>query len=124
MASPSAAQPLAGRLPTSDPPDNPTSAPSSDPPDNPTGVPPGDPPDNPTGVPTGAPPAGVADRLARLRALHVPESDADVRRRLAARASGTTDPSDPSELFAAAVARRLAELRALCALASYLHRRG
>jgi hypothetical protein len=62
------------------------------------------------------PPPGVAERLERLRALYVPESLAEARRRLAAESNATAEP------FATAVARRLEELRALCDLASYLHR--
>jgi hypothetical protein len=65
----------------------------------------------------GHPPPGVAERLERLRALYVPEDDAEVRRRLASR------PPAPAEPFAAQVARRLKELRALCDLAAYLGRR-
>jgi hypothetical protein len=64
----------------------------------------------------GAPPPGVAERLERLRALYEPETDAEARLRLEREARG------PSEPFAAAVARRLEELRALSDLATYLHR--
>lgn len=64
----------------------------------------------------GAPPAGVAERLGRLRALYVPETDAEARLRLESEARGSSEP------FAAAVARRLEELRALSDLATYLHR--
>jgi hypothetical protein len=61
-------------------------------------------------------PGGVAERLERLRTMYVPERDSVVRRRLAAeRPAGV-------ESFAAAVARRLDELRALSDLASYLGR--
>lgn len=63
------------------------------------------------------PPAGVAERLDELRALYVAERDVDARRRLAA------ETPRPSEPFAKAVARRLAELRALEDLAGHLHRR-
>jgi hypothetical protein len=65
----------------------------------------------------GHPPFGVAERMERLRALCVPERDAEARRRLADRPRATNSP------FATAVARRLAELRALCDLASHLQRR-
>jgi len=68
--------------------------------------------------PAGHPPAGVALRLERLRVLCVPERAAEARRRLADRPRTGTNTS-----FAAAVARRLAELRALCDLASHLQRR-
>lgn len=61
------------------------------------------------------PPAGVGERLAQLRALYVPEADADARRRLAAERPAR------DESFEVAVARRLDELRALCDLANYLH---
>ncbi len=65
-----------------------------------------------------APPPGVAQRLADLGALYVAESDKDARERLAAemlpRSEGT---------FASEVARRLAELRALCDLARHLRAR-
>lgn len=64
------------------------------------------------------PPPGVEDRLARLAALYVPESDAEARRRL------VSEVPAKSEAFVTAVARRLAELRALCELANHLHRRG
>jgi hypothetical protein len=65
--------------------------------------------------PAGHPPSGVALRMERLRVLCVPERDAEARRRLADRPRTTP--------FAAAVARRLAELRALCDLALHLRRR-
>ncbi len=65
----------------------------------------------------GAPPQGVAERLSRLGTLYVPERDSDARSRLAAE----TPTSNAS--FAIAVARRLAELRALCDLANHLRRR-
>jgi hypothetical protein len=67
--------------------------------------------------PSGHPPSGVEERLERLRVLCVPERDAEARRRFAARPRATYAP------FAPAVARRLAELRALCDLASHLGRR-
>jgi hypothetical protein len=67
--------------------------------------------------PAGHPPSGVALRMERLRVLCVPERDAEARRRLPDRPRTTNAP------FAAAVARRLAELRALCDLASHLRRR-
>jgi hypothetical protein len=64
-----------------------------------------------------APPPGVAERLEELRRLCVPERDSDARLRLAT-------PRPPSaEPFPTAVARRLAELRALCELASHLRPR-
>jgi hypothetical protein len=66
----------------------------------------------------GAPPPGVAERLDRLRALVVVDTDADTRRRLARDRPTSVEP------FAVAVARRLAELRALSDLANHLHRRG
>lgn len=67
--------------------------------------------------PAGHPPSGVALRMERLRVLCVPERDAKARRRLADRPRTTNTP------FAATVARRLADLRALCDLASHLRRR-
>jgi hypothetical protein len=67
--------------------------------------------------PAGHPPSGVAERMERLRVLCVPERDTEVRRGLADRPRATDAP------FAAAVARRLAELRSLCDLASHLRRR-
>lgn len=63
-----------------------------------------------------APPSGVAERLEELRRLHVPERDSDARLRLA-----TPRPAS-TESFPTAVARRLAELRALCDLARHLGR--
>jgi hypothetical protein len=61
-------------------------------------------------------PPAVAARLARLRALYVADDEDAARRRL-------EDPSARArEQFAMAVARRLAELRALDELARYLHR--
>jgi hypothetical protein len=65
-----------------------------------------------------APPPGVAQRLADLGALYVPESDKDARERLASE----SEPQ-PEESFASGVARRLAELRALCDLARHLQGR-
>jgi hypothetical protein len=62
----------------------------------------------------GHPRPGVAERLQRLRALCVAESDSQARRRLAAQPPAAAEP------FAAAVARRLDELRALCDLAKHL----
>jgi len=64
----------------------------------------------------GGPPAGVAERLERLRAFYVPETDAEARLRLQSEARVSSEP------FAATVARRLEELRALCDLAACLHR--
>lgn len=60
-------------------------------------------------------PAAVACRLERLRAIYVPESEDEGRRRLATFARRDIP-------FADAVASRLAELRALCELTAYLHR--
>jgi hypothetical protein len=71
----------------------------------------------PAGHPPSGVPSGVINRMERLRLLCVPERDAEARRRLADRPRITNAP------FAAAVARRLAELRALCDLASHLRRR-
>lgn len=59
----------------------------------------------------------VAARLARLRALCVPETIEEGRRRLADEAVAAAR----AEPFERAVERRLAELRALCDLAAYLH---
>jgi len=67
--------------------------------------------------PAGHPPSGVAERLERLRVLYVPERDTEARQRLADRPRAANAP------FTTAVARRLAELRALCDLASHLGRR-
>lgn len=58
----------------------------------------------------------VAERLACLRAMYVPESEVEARRRLASERS-------PEPVFAKAVASRLAELRALCELTTYLQHR-
>ena len=60
-------------------------------------------------------PETVARRLDRLRALYVPETEAEARRRLAEPASNRS--------FAEAVEMRLAELRALCELSAYLRQR-
>ena len=62
------------------------------------------------------PRAGVAGRLAELRARYVPERDADARERLARERPVT------KESFEVAVQRRLRELRALCELARHLRR--
>jgi hypothetical protein len=59
----------------------------------------------------------VAARLGELRALYVPERVEVARERLA------REVPTASESFAHAVARRLAELRALDALTRHLHRR-
>ena len=59
-------------------------------------------------------PAEVAERLAALAALYVAESVEDGRARL------RRDSMEPS-VFAAGVARRLEELRALDELTRYLH---
>jgi len=59
----------------------------------------------------------VAERLSRLRALYVPERIEDARRRLERERPRIDEP------FETAVARRLAELRALDELARHLHRR-
>jgi hypothetical protein len=63
------------------------------------------------------PPPGVAERLRQLGACYIPESDAEARARLAA------ERPAPAEPFAAVVARRLGELRALCQLARCLQQR-
>jgi hypothetical protein len=65
-------------------------------------------------------PARVALRLERLRASYVAESAEDARRRLAREAESEGRRNTP---LAEAAARRLAELRALCELTDYLHRR-
>jgi hypothetical protein len=67
--------------------------------------------------PASHPAPGVAERLEGLRATYVPEGDANAGRRPAAQ------PDAAAEAFAAGVARRLEELRALCDLAQHLHRR-
>jgi hypothetical protein len=61
--------------------------------------------------------AAVRRRLERLRELYVPERDVDARRRLVA-------DGRRAMTFAEAAAMRLAELRDLCLLSDYLHRRG
>jgi hypothetical protein len=58
----------------------------------------------------------VAERLEGPRTTYVQESAPDARRCL----SG--EPDAAAEAFAAGVARRLEELRALCELANHLHR--
>ena len=65
----------------------------------------------------GQPPSGVAERLEQLRGQCVPELVAEARRRLADRPRAANAP------FSVVVARRLAELHALCELASHLRRR-
>ena len=72
---------------------------------------------NPPHRPASHPPLGVAERMERLRVLYVPEREADARRCLAG------GPRTANLPFADAVARRLAELRALCDLANHLRRR-
>jgi hypothetical protein len=69
------------------------------------------------GVDANSPPPGAGARLERLRALHVPERDADARRRLASERPRRSEP------LAVAAARRLRELSALHDLAVHLHRR-
>jgi hypothetical protein len=59
--------------------------------------------------------AAVASRLEQLRRLYVPESIEAARERLALERPVRAEP------FALAVARALAELRALCDLARHLH---
>lgn len=60
-------------------------------------------------------PTLVSKRLALLRDLYVPETEEQARLRLG--------PEARREIpFAEGVARRLAELRALCELTVYLHR--
>jgi hypothetical protein len=59
--------------------------------------------------------AAVSARLQDLRRLHVPERIEAARERLARERPASAEP------FAHAVARSLAELRALCELARYLH---
>lgn len=59
-------------------------------------------------------PALVAERLAALAALYVPETVVEGRARLRAEAMAP-------DAFASAVARRLDELRALDELTRYLH---
>jgi hypothetical protein len=60
----------------------------------------------------------VEARLAKLKELAVIERDDEARARLARERPETNEP------FPLAVQRRLHELRALCELASYLHRAG
>lgn len=57
----------------------------------------------------------VALRLMALRSLYVPERDDEARRRIERERPTRREP------FERAVTRRLAELRALCALAGYVH---
>ncbi len=59
--------------------------------------------------------AAVAARLRELRRLYVPEGIAAARERLARERPPAAEP------FTVAVARSLAELRALCELARHLH---
>lgn len=66
---------------------------------------------------SGAPPPGVAERLSQLGRLYVPERDPEARRRLENERPASAEP------FPTAVARRLAELRALCDLADHLRPR-
>jgi hypothetical protein len=68
-------------------------------------------------APPSTPPPGVAERLEELRRLYVPERDSEARLRLASVRPTST------ESFPTAVARRLAELRALCDLAKHLQQR-
>jgi hypothetical protein len=63
-------------------------------------------------------PRVVARRLAGLRLQYVPESLEDARARL------ERERPIRSASFADTVQRRLAELRALCELATHLQRRG
>ena len=63
------------------------------------------------------PPPGVAQRLAQLAELYVPETDAEARRRLQHERPAVTRPLDE------AVGHRLAELQALCDLTAQLHKR-
>lgn len=58
----------------------------------------------------------VRARLAELRSLYVPESVDSARARLARERPNDATP------FELGAARALAELRALCELADYLHR--
>ena len=59
-------------------------------------------------------PASVSARLGLLRALYVPEPQEEARARM------VQPPA--RESFERGVARRLAELRALCELTQHLHR--
>ena len=61
-------------------------------------------------------PAAVARRLAELRALYVPETLDDGRRRLARERPRRVETLEET------AARGLAELRALCDLTAHLHR--
>jgi hypothetical protein len=70
-------------------------------------------------VKTDLSPLEVAARLERLRQLYVPESEAEARQRMEDLAGLTRERS-----FSEAVARRLAELRALCELTDWLHTAG
>ncbi len=63
-------------------------------------------------------PDKVSSRFAELRGLCPLELDVNARARLTCER-----PASPPERFEVAVARRLDELRALCELAQYLHRR-
>jgi hypothetical protein len=62
------------------------------------------------------PPAGVATRLAALRGLCQTETEIEARARFASERPVSGEP------FAHAVARRLHDLRQLCALAEHLHK--
>jgi hypothetical protein len=59
-------------------------------------------------------PEDVAARLAKLRALYVPESIEEARERL------ERERPERQETFDQAVARRLRELRAVCDLVNYV----
>lgn len=61
-------------------------------------------------------PQTVSARLAALKALHAPESIEEASARL------TAECPRPAAPFHVEVHARLAELRALCELAQYLHR--
>jgi len=62
-------------------------------------------------------PGSVSRRLDELRRSSVVERDEEARARLARERPSRREP------FEVAVARRLRDLRELCALADYLHRR-
>jgi hypothetical protein len=64
-------------------------------------------------------PQSVGERLDELRRISVPERDEEARARLARERPRRRKDE---EAFEVAVERRLNELRALCALANYLHR--